>query len=135
MKQKQGQSVDSFMSNIHLALPNCQYGIASASEQLKNQFIFGVTIHDVQHNLLRTIKNDDRIKKYLHEARMVQSMIKQRKLLGIHRGSNSYDYVLQSCDHSKSCGNGNRRSQNQHKVNACKYCGTGHKPKQCPCLG
>ena len=37
-------------------------GIAPACEHLKDQFIFGVTIHDVQDNLLMAIKKDDGIK-------------------------------------------------------------------------
>ena len=65
MKQKQGQFVDSFLSNLHLSLPRCQYGAASACEQLKDQFIFGVTICEVQDNLHWTIKKDDGIKNAL----------------------------------------------------------------------
>ena len=115
MKEKHGQSVDSFYNNPCLALPQCQYVTSSAHEQLKDQFIFGVTICGVQDNLLRTIRKDNGIIKCLHEARKVISMIKQRKLLSIHRGSNSFDHIQQSCSQSKSHGHRHRRFQSQQK--------------------
>ena len=83
----------SSLGDLHFALPECQYGTTSAHEQLKDQFIFGVTICDVHDNLPGTIKKDNGIKKCLLEARKVESMIQQRKLPGTHRGSNSYDHV------------------------------------------
>ena len=67
IKQNQGQSVDSFLNNLCLALLKCQYGTPSAHEQLKDQFIFGVTSCDVQDNLLKTIKKDNRIKNAFKE--------------------------------------------------------------------
>ena len=62
MKQKQSQSLDFFLSDLCLALLECQFGTALACEQLKDQFPFYVAIHDVQDNLLRTIKKDEGIK-------------------------------------------------------------------------
>ena len=74
MKQKQGQSVDSFLGDLCLALPECQHGTASACEQLKDQFLFGVTIIGVQDNLPRTIRKNDKIEKCLHGASNVESI-------------------------------------------------------------
>ena len=51
--------MDSLFSYLNLDLHECQYGTASAQEQLKDQLVFGVTVHDIQENLLRTLKIDE----------------------------------------------------------------------------
>ena len=90
IKQKQGQSVDSFLTDFHLAL--LEYRYTDGQEQLKDKFIFMTMACNIQDNLLKTIKKEDGIMKCLHEAFKTESMIEQHKMFGIQRQS-GYDQV------------------------------------------
>ena len=50
---------------------------------LKDQFIFGVTVHEIQEHLLNEISDDHNLNQCLVEARKIESCIAQRKLLGL----------------------------------------------------
>ena len=58
---------------------------------LKDQFIFGVTVHEVQEHLLSEISDDHDLNQCLVEARKIESHIAQRKLLGLK--SVQYDAI------------------------------------------
>ena len=108
MKQKQGQNCDTYMSDLRLSIVECRYPDIVQDELLKDQFIFGLAIKEIQDHLLGEIKAEDPSERCLLEARKIESKIEQRKLLGIktvmtydsiqHRGRGKY--------HSKSQGRG-----------------------------
>ena len=50
---------------------------------LNHQFIFGVTVHEIQEHLLNDIEDDCDLNHCLQEASKIESHIAQRKLLGI----------------------------------------------------
>ena len=66
---------------------------------LKDQFIFGVTVHEIQEHLLNKIGDDHDINQCLQEARKIESHIAQCKLLGLK--SVHYDSIGQR-DHGRS---------------------------------
>ena len=58
---------------------------------LKDQFIFGVTVHEIQEHLLNDIEDDHDLNHCLQEAHKIESCIAQRKLLGLK--SIQYDTI------------------------------------------
>ena len=50
---------------------------------LKDQFIFSVTVREIQEHLLNEITDDQDLAATLVEARKIESRISQRKLLGL----------------------------------------------------
>ena len=54
MQQRVGQTCDSYMLELHLALPECKYK-NDANELLKDQFIFGIENKEMQDHLLGEI--------------------------------------------------------------------------------
>ena len=50
---------------------------------LKDQFIFGITMHEIQEHLLNEISDDHDLNQCLAEAGKIESCIAQRKLLGL----------------------------------------------------
>ena len=59
MKQKQGQSVDAYLTNLRLMIPRCNYHRDTLDDLLKDQFIFGITLRKIQNSLLSKIASDD----------------------------------------------------------------------------
>ena len=68
LKQKSSQTCDSYMSELRLALPECQYR-NDADELLKDQVIFGMHNKEIQDHLLGEIKETDNSIRALYEAR------------------------------------------------------------------
>ena len=92
LKQKQSQSCDSYMSELCLAIVECRYPDIVQDELLKDQYIFGLCIKEIQDHLLGEIVAEDTPEKCLLESCKVESKIEQRKLLGI-KAVISYDSV------------------------------------------
>ena len=105
-KQKQGQSVDAYLTNLSLLIPECNHHKDTIDDIFKNQSIFGLTAKEIQDTLLNKIESDDTIGKCLLKARKVESQIEQRKILGI-KTSMSYDTIGQY--------GGNKRYQSKSK--------------------
>ena len=83
MKQKQGQSCDTYMSDLRLVIVECRYPEIVHNELLKDQYIFGLAIKKMQDHLLGEIKAEDSSEKCLLELRKIESKTEQRKLLSI----------------------------------------------------
>ena len=64
-------------------IPKCNYHRDTVDDLLKDQFIFGIIVMEIQNSFLSKTASDDSKGKCLLEARNVESQIKQRKLLGI----------------------------------------------------
>ena len=92
LKQKATQSCDSYMSELRLAIVECHYPDIVQDKLLKDQFIFGLVIKEIQDHLLGEIVAEDSSEKCLLELRKVESKIEQRKLLGI-KAAISYDSI------------------------------------------
>ena len=108
MKQKQGQNCDTYMSELRLSILECRYPDIVQDELLKDQFIFGLAIKEIQDHLLGEIKAEDPSEKCLLEARKIESKIEERKLLGI-KTAMTYDSIQhrgRGKFHSKSQGRG-----------------------------
>ena len=58
MQQRVGQTCNSYMSELRLALPECKYK-NDADELLKDQFIFGIENKEIQDHLLGEISDTD----------------------------------------------------------------------------
>ena len=71
------------MSELRLAIVECHYPNIVQDELLKNQFIFGLVIKEIQDHLLGEILAEDSSEKCLLELRKIESKIEERKLLGI----------------------------------------------------
>ena len=70
---------------------------------LKDQFIFGVTVHEIQEHLLNDIEDDHDLNHCLQEARKIESHIDKRP-----------------------------QSRSQSGIRDYKYCSTNHQHQQCP---
>ena len=92
MKQRQGQNCDTYMSELRLSIVECRYPDIVQDELLKDQFIFGLAIKEIQDHLLGEIKAEDPSEKCLLESRKIESKIEQRKLLGI-KTAMTYDSI------------------------------------------
>ena len=135
LKQKQGQNCDIYMSELRLAIVECRYPDIVQDELLKDQFIFGLAIKEVQDHLLGEIKAEDSSEKCLLESRKIESKIKQRKHLGI-KTAMTYDSIQNHRGRSKF------RSKSQSRgrsalvlLKNCKYCGKSHNKGNCPAFG
>ena len=100
LKQHQSQSCDTYMAELHLNIVECKYPNTVQDELLKDQFIFGVCVKEVQDHLLGEITPEDNSDKCLLEACKVESKIEQHKLLSI-KTSMTYD-VIQSSNRGRS---------------------------------
>ena len=78
LRQKQGATVNAYMAELKVLI-------------LKDQFIFGVTVHEIQEHLLNSMEDDHDLNHCLQEAYKIESYIAQRKLLGLK--SIQYDTV------------------------------------------
>ena len=76
MKQRVGQTCDSYMSELCLALPECKYK-NDANELLKDQFIFGIENKEMQGHLLREIRETENSARALYEARKIGLKLQQ----------------------------------------------------------
>ena len=79
MCQKQNQSIDNYLTDLRLAIPECNYNKHAVDDLLKDQFISGIGGKEIQDSLLSKISLDDMIGKCLLEARKVESQIEHRK--------------------------------------------------------
>ena len=135
LKQKLTQSCDSYMSELRLAIVECRYPDIVQDELLKDQFIFGLMVKEIQDHLLGEILAEDTSEKCLLESRKIESKIEQRKLLGI-KAAVSYDSI-----HTNNRSRGKFRSQSRgwakssSSVHNCKYCGKSHNRGNCPAYG
>ena len=55
LKQKQSQLCDAYMSELRLNIVECKYPNIMQDELLKDQFIYGVCVKEVQDHLLGEI--------------------------------------------------------------------------------
>ena len=83
LKQKQGAKVESYMTELKVLIHQCGYEENMQNILLKDQFIFGITIREIQEHLLNEIGDDHDINQCLPEARKIESHIARRKLLGL----------------------------------------------------
>ena len=120
LKQNQQQSVDDYMSQLRLALPECKFK-NDADDLLKDQFIFGLCNKEIQDHLLGEISETDNSVKSLYEARKIESKLKQRKMLGIVTPDCLVDV------------NAVKKKAKFHKD--CDYCGHSHNKEDCPAYG
>ena len=128
LKQRQSQNCDVYMAELRLNIIKCKYPNIVQDELLKDQFIFGVCVKEVQDHLLGEITPEDNSDKCLLEACKVESKIEQCKLLGI-KTSMTYD-AIQSYNNnrgrSKSKSKNHGWAQSQSSIRNCKYCGKSH---------
>ena len=118
--------------NLNSILLNVSTPNNVQDELLKDQFIFGVCIKEVQDHLLGEITPEDNLDKCLLEARKIESKIEQCKLLGI-KTAMTYDVVNHGRDKSRNKNHGHSRSSSSS--NKCKYCGQSHNRGNCPAFG
>ena len=137
LKQKQGATVDAYMAELKVLIKECGYGQNMQNILLKDQFIFGITVCEIQEHLLNEIGDEHDINQCLQEARKIESHIVQHKLLGLK--SVQYDAIGNQRDHGrpkkKSKSKDRFKSRSQSRIRDCKYCGSSHQCKQCPALG
>ena len=91
LKQKQGATVDAYMAELKVLFKECGYDQNMQNILLKDQFIFSVTVHEIQEYLFNDIEDDHDLNHCLQEACKIESCIAQRKLLGLK--SVQYDAI------------------------------------------
>ena len=137
MKQNQGARVDAYMAELKVFIEECSYDQNTQQILLKDQFIFEVTVHEIQEHLLNGIEDDHDLNHCLQEARNIESCIAQRKLLGLK--SVQYDAIGNQRDRGrtkkKSKSKDRFKSRSQSGIGDCKYCGSHHPCRQCPAYG
>ena len=137
LKQKQGSTVNAYMAELKVLIHECGYEDDMQTMLLKDQFIFGVTVREIQEHLLNEIGDDHDLNMTLVEARKIKSRIAQCKLLGLK--SVQYDVVNQRGRSKKKSKNKDSRqksrSQSSTGIKDCKYCGNNHPRRQCPTYG
>ena len=136
LKQKQGATVDAYMAELKVLIKECGYDQNMQNILLKDQFIFGVTVCEIQEQLLNDIEDDHDLNHCLQEAHKIESPIAQRKLLGLK--SIQYDSIgnQRSRPKKKSKAKDKRpQSRSQSGIRDCKYFGSNHQCRQCPTYG
>ena len=123
MKQNAHQSVDAYMSQLRLALPECKFKNDS-DDLLKDQFIFGIHNKEIQDHLLGEISEVDNSIKSLYKARKIESKLEQRKLLGIVTPDRLVDVNIVK-----------KKKVKFQKTHDCDYCGCSHDKGNCPAYG
>ena len=134
LKQKSTQSCDSYMSKLRLSIVECRYPEIVQDELLKDQFIFGLMIKEIQDHLLGEILPEDTSEKCLLESRKIESKIEQRKLLGI-KAAVSYDSIQTNRGRGKFRSKSQSRGRSISSIRNCKYCGKSHNRGNCPAYG
>ena len=134
LKQKATQSCDSYMSELRLSIVECSYPDIVQNELLKDQFIFGLVIKEIQDHLLGEILAEDSSEKCLLESRKIESKIEQRKLLGI-KAAISYDSIQTNRSRGKFRSKSQSRGRSTSGIRNCKYCGKCHDRGNCPAYG
>ena len=127
LKQKQGATVDAYMAELKVLIKECGYEENMQNILLKDQFIFSVTIREIQEHLLNEIGDDHDLNQCLMEARKIESRIAQCKLLGLK--SVQYDSIgNQRSRPKKKFKPKDKRpqSRSQSGIRDCKYFGTNH---------
>ena len=134
LKEKQSQTCHSYMSELPLAIVECRYPDIVQDELLKEQYIFGLCIKEIQDHLLGEIVTEDTPEKCLLESQKVESKTEQRKLLGI-KAAILYDSV-QTNNNNRGRGKFRRKSKGRCRsssnIHNCKYCGKSHNKGNCP---
>ena len=116
---------------LQLSIVECKYPNDIQDQLLKDQYIFGLCVKEIQDYLLGEIVPEDTADKCLLESRKIESKIEHRKLFGI-KTSMTYDAVFRGRDRSWK----NRsRDQSHSNVKTCQYCGRPHTKGNCPALG
>ena len=138
LKQKQGAMVDAYMAELKVLIKECSYDQNMQQILLKDQFILGVTVHEIQEHLLNDIKDDHDLNHCLQETRKLKSPLAQRKLLGLK--SVQYDAIGNQRDQGRSKKKSRSKdkrpqSRSQSRIRDCKYCGSNHPHRQCPAYG
>ena len=125
LKQKQGATIDAYIAELKVLIKECGYDQNMQNILLKDQFIFGVTIREIQEHLLNEIGDDHDLNQCLIEACKIESHIAQRKLLGLK--SVQYDSIGNQRSRPKKKFKDKRpQSRSQSGIKDCKYCGTNH---------
>ena len=126
LKQCQSQSCDAYMAELRLNIVECKYPNTVQDKLLKDQFIFGVCVKEVQDHLLGEITPEDNSDKCLLESHEIESKIEQCKLLG-SKTSMTYDVIhSNNRGRSKSRNKNQGCSQSQSSIRNCKYYGKSH---------
>ena len=99
LKQKQAATVDAYMAELKVLIKECGYDQNMQQILLKDQFIFGVTVCEIQEHLLNDIEDDHDLDHCLQEACKIESLIAECKLLGLK--SVQYDAVGRDRGRSK----------------------------------
>ena len=130
LKQKQGATIDSYMAELKVLITECSYEENMQNILLKDQFIFGITVREIQEHLLNNIEDEHDLSNCLQEARKIESHIAQCKLLSLK--SVQYDSIGNQRERgrtkikSKSKDRFKTRSQSNGGIKDCKYCGSSH---------
>ena len=73
LRQKQGATVDAYMAELKVLIKECGYDQNMQNILLKDQFIFGVTAHEIQEHFLNDIEDDNDLNHCLQEACKIES--------------------------------------------------------------
>ena len=125
LKQKQGATVDVYVAELEVLIKECGYDQNMQQILLKDQFIFGITVHEIQEHLLNDTEDEYDINHCLQEACKIELHIAQRKLLGLK--SVQYDAIGQrdrGRSKKKSKSKDRFKSRSQSGIRDCKYCGS-----------
>ena len=136
LKQKQGATIDAYMAELKVLIKQCGYNQNMQNILLKDQFIFGVTVREIQEHLLNDIEDDHDLNHCLQEACKIELHIAKRKPLGLK--SVHYDSIGNQRSRSKKKfkpKDKRPQSRSQSGIRDCKYCGTNHQHRQCPAYG
>ena len=109
------------MSELHLNIVEYKYPHKVSDQLLKDQYIFGVCIKEIQDHLLGEITPEDNSEKCLLESHKIESKIEQRKITW-DQTSMIYDAIHQGFHgRDKSCGkSSNRNCSNSSSGRSCK---------------
>ena len=136
LKQKQGATVDAYLAELKVLIKEYGYDQNMQNILLKDQFIFGVTVCEIQEQLLNDIEDDHDLNHCLQKARKIESPIAQRKLLGLK--SVQYDSIGNQRSRPKKkfkAKDKRPQSRSQSGIRDCKYFGSNHQCRQCPTYG
>ena len=109
------------MSELRLAIVKCRYPEIVQDELLKDQYIFGLSIKEIQDHLPGEIVVEDTPEKCLFESCKVESKREQRNLLGI-KTSITYDAIKSHRGRSKFQSKSQGRGRSNSTICNCKYC-------------
>ncbi|KAL6477262.1 hypothetical protein MHYP_G00130970 [Metynnis hypsauchen] len=129
--QQQGESFDSFLTDLKIKSQSCSFGTLRAS-MIRDQIVFGIDDKKVRERLLRDAELTlEGAIKICHASELCQKQVKTFREAGAVNVNVKESVDVDAISRPENARHGVRNKQKTDTF-TCKRCGTQHKPRQCP---